>query len=144
MTYTELTSLLKKELEEIPLISRVLNDDIFEIDVKKRGTFPLALFFVENVELESRTLTYNVNLLIADILDVNNETDEDNKNFIWNQSLEVINSIFSRLTRGDLYGNEIQQITLSTVTPFTDRFDNGLAGMEVNYAIVVRNDMTIC
>ena len=144
MTYLELINIIKTELNNSPLIERVINDDLFEIDVKKNGAFPLALFFVEDVQVESRTLTYNVNLLIADVLDINKSEDQDNKNFIWNQSLEVIKNLYDKLSRGNLFENNLQQITISTATPFTDRFDKGLAGMEVNFAIVVKNEMTIC
>jgi len=144
MTYLELVNIIKTELNNSPLINRVINDDIFEIDVEKNGAFPLGLFYVENVEIDTRTLTYNVNLLIADILDVNKESDQDNKDFIWNQALEVIKNLYAKLSRGELYQNNLQQITISTATPFTDRFDKGLAGMEINFAIVVKNEMTIC
>jgi hypothetical protein len=144
MEYLELVNTIKAELEASDLIARVENDDIPSIDLKKRSLYPLAAFYVDSVVVSESVNTFTVQLLIADILDVNKETDEDNQDFIWNQSLAVINNLYSKLNRGVLSSQLVQDLEPITLTPFTDRLDKGLAGMEATLTIDVRNDMTLC
>jgi hypothetical protein len=144
MEYLELVNTIKAELEASDLIARVENDDIPSIDLKKRSLYPLAAFYIDSVVVSESVNTFRVQLLIADILDVNKETDEDNQDFIWNQSLAVINNLYSKLNRGVLSSQAVQELEDITLTPFTDRLDKGLAGMEATLNIKVRNNMTLC
>lgn len=143
MTYLELVNILKTELLSSPFIERVENDDVPEIDLDKTTIYPMAAFYLENISLPGRINTYNIPLLVADILDVNKETDQDNRDFIWNQSILVISRLVEKLRRGELSQTPIEIGDVS-LTPFTDRLDKGLAGMETVLSITVVNDMTIC
>jgi hypothetical protein len=104
----------------------------------------LAAFYIDSVEITDSVNTFTVQLLVADILDVNKETDQDNQDFIWNQSLATINNFYSKLNRGILSSELVQDLDPITLTPFTDRLDKGLAGMETTLSISVRNNMTLC
>lgn len=144
MTYLDVVNTIKDFFEDSPLIERVVNEDLDGFDLNKAKIYPLALFYVNSVNLAPPINTFTINILIMDLLDVNNETDEDNKDFIWNQSLAVINNFVSRLNRGDLFSEQVQINGEVLAEPFTDRFDNGLAGMGVSVQINVPNSMTIC
>jgi len=144
MEYLELINTIRTELESSDLIARVENDDIPSIDLKKRSLYPLAAFYIDSVEITDSVNTFTVQLLVADILDVNKETNQDNQDFIWNQSLATINNFYSKLNRGVLYTQLVQELDPITLTPFTDRLDKGLAGMETTLSISVRNNMTLC
>ena len=74
MEYQELIKVIREELESSELIARVENDDIPSIDLKKRSLYPLAAFYIDSVEVTSNVNTFTVQLLIADILDVNKQT----------------------------------------------------------------------
>lgn len=143
MTYLEVVKILKDYFEASPLVERVENDDIPSIDLDKTSLYPLVQFYLENVNLSGRVNQFNIPLFIADILDVNKEADQDNRDFIWNQSLSVINNLVEQLRRGDLSQTPIE-VNNPVVTPFTDRLDKGLAGMETVIEITVKNDMTVC
>jgi len=144
MEYQELIKIIRDELESSELIARVENDDIPSIDLKKRSLYPLAAFYIDSVEVTSNVNTFTVQLLVADILDVNKETDQDNQDFIWNQSIAVINNLYNKLNRGLLFEQLVQEIEPINLTPFTDRLDKGLAGMETTLTISVKNNMTLC
>ena len=144
MEYQELIKVIRDELESSELIARVENDDIPSIDLKKRSLYPLAAFYIDSVEITNSVNTFTVQLLIADILDVNKETDQDNQDFIWNQSIAVINNLYNKLNRGLLFEQLVQEIEPINLTPFTDRLDKGLAGMETTLTISVKNNMTLC
>jgi hypothetical protein len=141
MEYQELIKIIREELESSELIARVENDDIPSIDLKKRSLYPLAAFYIDSVEITNSVNTFTVQLLIADILDVNKQTNQD---FIWNQSIAVINNLYNKLNRGLLFEQLIQEIEPINLTPFTDRLDKGLAGMETTLTISVKNNMTLC
>ncbi len=143
MTYLEVVKILKDYFETSPLVERVENDDIPSIDLDKTSLYPLVQFYLENVNLSGKVNQFNIPLFIADILDVNKESDQDNRDFIWNQSLSVINNLVEQLRRGDLSQTPIE-VNNPVVTPFTDRLDKGLAGMETVIEITVKNDMTVC
>ena len=144
MEFQELIKVIREELESSELIARVENDDIPSIDLKKRSLYPLAAFYIDSVEVTSNVNTFTVQLLVADILDVNKETDQDNQDFIWNQSIAVINNLYNKLNRGLLFEQLVQEIEPINLTPFTDRLDKGLAGMETTLTISVKNNMTLC
>jgi len=144
MEYQELIKIIREELESSELIARVENDDIPSIDLKKRSLYPLAAFYIDSVEITNSVNTFTVQLFIADILDVNKETDQDNQDFIWNQSIAVINNLYNKLNRGLLFEQLVQEIEPINLTPFTDRLDKGLAGMETTLTISVKNNMTLC
>lgn len=144
MTYLDVVNTIKNFFEDSPLIERVVNEDLDGFDLNKAKIYPLALFYVNSVNLAPPINTFTINILVMDLLDVNNETDEDNKDFIWNQSLAVINNFVSRLNRGDLFSEQVQITGEVLAEPFTDRFDNGLAGMGISVQINVPNSMTIC
>ena len=144
MEYQELIKIIRDELESSELIARVENDDIPSIDLKKRSLYPLAAFYIDSVEITNSVNTFTVQLLIADILDVNKQTNQDNQDFIWNQSIAVINNLYNKLNRGQLFEDLVQEIEPITLTPFTDRLDKGLAGMETTLTISVKNNMTLC
>ena len=144
MEYQELIKVIRDELESSDLIARVENDDIPSIDLKKRSLYPLAAFYIDSVEITNSVNTFTVQLLVADILDVNKQTNQDNQDFIWNQSLAVINNFYSKLNRGVLSSQLIEDLDPITLTPFTDRLDKGLAGMETTLSISVRNNMDLC
>ena len=104
----------------------------------------MGAFYIDSVEVTSNVNTFTVQLLVADILDVNKQTNQDNQDFIWNQSIAVINNLYNKLNRGQLFEDLVQEIEPITLTPFTDRLDKGLAGMETTLTISVKNDMTLC
>lgn len=143
MTYLELTNIIETQLLASPFIERVENDDLAKFDKDKYTVYPMAAFYLANVDISERVNTYQFNLLIGDILDVNKETKEDNRDFIWNMAIEVINRLVSDFRRGTLSDTPFE-IETPSLTPFTDRFNKGLAGMETTLNITVRNDMTIC
>lgn len=49
-----------------------------------------------------------------------------------------------RLNRGDLRNDNYELMGNPTFEPFTERFENDLAGWALTFDILVRNDMTIC
>ena len=144
MTYLDVVNKIKEYFENSELVARVENEDLDDFDLKKSTVYPLALFYVQDVPLNSPVNTFTIQLLVMDILDINKETGQDNRDYIWNQTLAIINNFQQQLRRGDLFVEQVQITGDVTAEPFTDRFDNGLAGWGVQISIQVPNTMTIC
>jgi hypothetical protein len=144
MEYLELINTIRTELESSDLIARVEQGERPDVDLRKRSLYPLAAFYCGGGSLAPNVVNFTVQLLIADILDINKETDQDNEDFIWNQSLAVVNNLYNKLNRGVLFAEVIQSEDDTDFNFFTDSLDKGLAGVEVTFEITVKNEMTLC
>ena len=144
MEYQELIKVIRDELEASDLIARVEKSDRPDMDLKKRSLYPLAAFYCGGGGLATNVVRYTVQLLVADILDINKETDQDNEDFILNQSLAVVNNLYNKLNRGVLFTELVQSEEETDFDFFTDGMDKGLAGVAVTYKITVKNNMTLC
>lgn len=143
---------IREKIEQSDFNNQVTFGDITEVDLGKLTNFPLAHIMVDSAAIEERTISYEVKLLVCDIVDVNKNYDTDNQ-FLGNSNVQdilntqfsVLNNLVSMLKRLDLVDNNFLRID-STVsaTPFRDRFENELAGWECDLTIVSRNDVSIC
>ena len=68
----------------------------------------------------------------------------NNEDFVLNSMLQVLTRAYEMLRRGDLHTDLFQVDGTPTCEPFTDRFENVVAGWTMNLTINVPNDMTIC
>ena len=144
MEYQELIKVIRDELESSKLIARVEKSDRPDMDLNKRSLYPLAAFYCGGGGLATNVVRYTVQLLVVDILDINKETDQDNEDFIWNQSLAVVNNLYNKLNRGVLFTELVQSEEETDFDFLTDGMDKGFAGVAVTYEITVKNNMTLC
>lgn len=150
--FYNLIDTIREQLELSDFNNQVTFGDITEVDLGKLTNFPLAHLMVESADIDDRTISYNVKILVCDVVDYNKDYEDDNKfvgnsniQNILNAQLSVINDLVSRLRRLDLYSTNFLRID-STVraNPFVDRFENELAGWETELTIVVKNESNIC
>jgi hypothetical protein len=141
---------IKTELLSSPFCSSVTFGDINEVDLSKRSSFPLSHFIVDSARYQSQTITFTINLICMDIVDISKEdsTDlfigNDNEQDVLNTQLQVIVNLLDKLKTGQLYSDKYQLDSDPTIEPFTDRFDNKLAGWAVSIDVNVVNDNSIC
>ena len=71
---------------------------------------------------------------------------DGNNNELWvlNTMLQVLNRCYELLRRGDLYSDKFQIDGQPSAEPFTERFENKLAGWVLTADILIPSDMTIC
>lgn len=149
-SFYNITQKIEDSLLEDDFVNTVTYGDIFRIDLKKQSIFPLSHFFVQSATYNGSVWTVTISLLCMDLVDLNKEdtVDEfkgnDNEQDVLNTQMAVISRLLERLNRGDLR-DELYQLTGTPVMePFTDRFDNLLAGWAVTFDVDIVNDMTIC
>jgi hypothetical protein len=63
---------------------------------------------------------------------------------VFNTQFQVINTIISKLMRGDLFEANYQVTTQPAAQPFKERFSNELAGWSTDISIEIPNGVSIC
>jgi hypothetical protein len=145
-----IVSTLKDYLKANGFINTVTTGDIFEVDLAKQTIYPLVHIIVNNATPKENQLSMNLSVLFMDIVDLSKSdtTDvfENNDNLldVLNTQLALANKMITDLRRGSLYSNLVQLEGDALCEPFTDRFENKVAGWTVTFDLVVPNDMTIC
>ena len=148
--FYNVTKKIKDALAAEPFVNTVSFGSLDDIDLNKQTIFPLSHIIVNNCNVASNTMTFNISILAMDIVDESKEevTDifvgNDNEQDVLNTQLEVINRVISLLQRGDLYTDLFQVDGAVGCEPFVDRFENKLAGWAATFDVLVQNDMTVC
>ena len=91
-----------------------------------------------------------MSILAMDIVDFDKDetTDKfrgnDNTHDIFNTQISLLNRLYEKLRRGNLYDDNYQVEGDPSLEPFTDRFENTLCGWTLTMNILIPNDMTVC
>ena len=148
--FYNVTKKIKDALNAEPFVNTVSYGSLDDVDLNKQTIFPLSHIIVNNCNVASNTMTFNISKLAMDIVDESKDevTDifvgNDNEQDVLNTQLEVINRVVSILQRGDLYTDLFQVDGAVGCEPFVDRFENKLAGWVATFDVLVQNDMTVC
>ena len=148
--YYYVVNAIKDYLKNTDMINTVTIGDIFKVDLNKQTIFPLSHIIVNTATLEQNTTSLNISILFMDIVDESKKiiTDiwdgNDNEQDVLNTQLALASRFTSDLVRGYLYSNLIQIDSAPVAEPFTDRFENKVAGWTLTFDVIIPNDMTLC
>jgi len=143
-------SKLEEELLKSPFVKTVTFGDISQVDLRKQTIFPLSHIIMNNVVQSGQVMTYNITILLMDIIDINKAvvvdqfTGNTDEMDILNTQLGVGNRLVEQMRSGTLFNDMYQVSTDVTFEPFFDRFENELVGWAMNVNITVENDIYIC
>ena len=141
---------IKQAASSEPFNNAVTFGDIADIDLRKQGMFPLAHITVNSATITDNLVQQNMTIFFMDLVEVNNAADEsfflgnDNRQDILNTQLALATRVVQLLRKGDLYREEFELLGDASCEPFTERFENMLAGWAVTFTINTKTDMTIC
>lgn len=147
--YYDILEDLRAELIASPFVNTVTEGSLFDVDLNKQTIFPLSHITVNNVIIEERTLTFNMSVIAMDIVDISKSqtTDvfrgNDNEQDVLHTQLAVCQRLAASLLRGTL-ADKYEIIGTPNCEPFTERFENLLAGWTMTVDIVIANEMSIC
>ena len=148
--YYQLTSTIEEQLLADVNNNTVSIGDISDVNLNKQDIFPLAHMIVNSVTAEEQVLRFNISILACDIVDQSKDittdrfTGNDNEQDILNTQLLVLNKLIQKLRMGTLHTDMYQLEGDPTLTPFSDRFENELAGWTADITILIYNDIYIC
>jgi len=147
----DILDVLRDELRSHPAVNTVSYGDITDLDLDKTTMFPLSHLLIDNASYGERTITFSIKLLCADVVDYNqspSDFDEfygnDNLHDVMNTQFQVINSLITKLMRGDLFKSNYQVISTPSAEPFKESYGNVLAGWTTDIQIEVPNGISIC
>lgn len=132
---------IKDVLLDEPFVNTVTEGDIFQVDLNKQTIFPLSHIIINQATHQGNVLSFNITILLMDII---NQKDDSNKVDIWNTQLLLATRVLNKLNRADIASDFWELTGNPTYEPFTERFENDLAGWAVTFDVLVRNDITIC
>jgi hypothetical protein len=154
--YYNLLDFFKRILSNHPSVGHVTQGMIEDFDTREFPKYPIANVLVLESRIIGTTTIYNIQLILADkIKNKNNESENefneqivpfygvDDTVDIHSNTLGIINDIVSYLERGTT-AFMIETDTEILLTPFQDRFNNGLAGWVAEFALVTHNNRNIC
>ena len=123
--------------------------DLPDIDNDKTTIFPLAHMDLVNAVYDNNMITFNMNILVLDLIDTNKSAESedeffgnDNLHDVYNTQFVVMTKLVNSLRRGALNSLNIKLGEEPTVEPFEDRFENMLAGWLAQIEISVPNDIS--
>jgi len=148
--YYEILTKLQTELNNDPLVSTVGSGDIFDVDLSKQTIFPLCHIIVNSATFVDNVIQYNISILSMDIVDISKDETtnkfrgNNNEQDVLNTQISVLNRLYEKLRRGNLYDDNYQVDGTPNLEIFVDRFENKLAGWTMTININTPNEMTVC
>ena len=148
--YYELLDKLKTHFDADVIVNTVTQGDIFKVDLSKQTIFPLVHIMVNNCTLDSSTTTWNISLIAMDVVDLSKSatTDlflgNDNEVDVLNTQQAVLNRAYEIIKHGSLAYDLFMVEGTASLEPFTERFENYMAGWTMTFDVVTPNEMTIC
>jgi hypothetical protein len=90
-----------------------------------------------------QTMDFNISIIAMDVVDITSNAN-DNEDDVLNTQLAVLNRLAQAMMRGGLFEDYIQVVGETNCEPFTERFENYLAGWTMTFDLSIPNEMTIC
>jgi hypothetical protein len=146
--FYNLTKTIKDTLEAHSQVNVVTFGDIFDVDLNKQTIFPLSHLMINQAQFEGQVVRVNVSVMCMDVVDETKEDPRDqnepfygtnNEQDILNTQLAVIKDLVSKLRKGTLYTDLYQLDGNPTCLPFSERFENLLAGWTATFDVLLPN-----
>ncbi len=152
--FYDITTKLRDTLEAHSQVNVVTTGDLFDIDLNKQTIFPLSHIIINQATFEGPTVLMNVSIVCMDLVDETKENPRaqeepfygtSNEQDILNTQLAVVNHVVQELRRGDLYLDLYQLEGDATAVPFSERFENLLAGWTATFDVRLANtEISVC
>jgi len=144
------TTKIKDTLNLDDYVNTITIGDIFDVDLNKQTIFPLSHLIVNTATKEDKVMRFSFTLMSMDLVNVSKvqTTDQwignDNTQDVLNTQLAVQSRLTELLKRSSIVTDLFVLDGNPTFEPFTERFENSLAGWACTFDVLVPNDMTIC
>jgi hypothetical protein len=147
--YYQITEALHSAAEANDQINQVSWGNIFDLDFLKMDMYPVAHFITGNASLQERTIIYEFDLLVMDVVDLSKAAKdifEGNmmKQDIYHRTLATISEILATFRRGNEYDNYFRLVNDPIAEPFDEDFEAIVCGWKVTLEIEAANPNNIC
>ena len=130
-------------------INTTTTGDLWDIDLDKNTLFPLLHINPVSVSISQGQRQFNYQLFVMDLVNEDNSNEQE----VLSDMLEIQNDIIALLKRGEILyhydaaaGEEPRYFIDNDFTcePFTERFDNAVAGWVMDLGVIVENELNSC
>jgi len=152
--FYNITEQIRLQLAQDEFVNTITYGDIFRVDLKKQTIFPLSHVVVNNATMEKNIIRYSISVMAMDIVDISKDAIDntalgqyrgnDNEQDVLNTQQAVLLRLLKVLEGGSLYEALYQLDGNPSLEPFTERFENYLAGWVATFDVLIPNDMTAC
>lgn len=139
---------IKETLEADIDVNKVTFGDITQIDLDKQTIYPLSHVILNAITSNEQVLRFSVSVIAMDLVDVTKEEDDgferSNEQDVLNTQLAVVNKLVQKMRIGTLFVDKYQVEGDASIEPFTDRFENQVAGVVITFEVMIENDVDVC
>ena len=136
-TYNNIVETILCVAHRHKFIQDVNAGDIWEIDLEKNTLFPYFHCSTTSVETKEGMIQYNFQLFIMDLV----EPHQSNEQQVLSDCLMIMLDILNQFKEGTSMNDnqKVWGIGEHTLEPFSERFDNAVAGWVVNVPIMAQS-----
>jgi len=147
--YYQITEALESAASGNDQINQVAWGNIFDVDFRKQDMYPYAHIITGNATLQERTITYEFDLLVMDIVDYSKEAKDliegnMSKQDIYHRTLAAISEILATFRRGDQYDAYFRLANDPVAEPFDEDMEANVCGWKITLEIEAINPNNIC
>jgi len=139
---------IKETLEADIDVNKVTFGDITQIDLDKQTIYPLSHVILNAITSNEQVLRFSVSVIAMDLVDVTKDEDDgferSNEQDVLNTQLAVVNKLVQKMRIGTLFTDKYQVEGDASIEPFTDRFENQVAGVVITFEVMIENDVDVC
>jgi hypothetical protein len=127
--------------------------NIFDVDMRKMTLFPLCHVLVGQAEVQERTVIYDVDILVMDVVDYSKQDPNVDpysyegvamKQDIYHRALFSAQEMIASMRRGTLYTDGFRLVNDPVCEPIDEDFENTLCGWKMTLQIETPNPTIIC
>lgn len=141
--FYDVVDIIKQTLLEDDFVNTVTYGDISKVDTSKTTIYPLSHMVVDNVEVGENLFTFTIFISSMDLID-QVKSGEDNQMDIFNTQSSVLSRLVLKLRGYNMRSNGFQLEGTPSLDFFTHRFEDDVAGVDVQLNVKVIQDMSIC
>jgi len=143
-------SAIAKQFEDICNAHKQINTfskgDIFEADLENKMVFTKAHLTEQGATINERDFVFTFDLIVMDLVDADGANEYD----VLNDTFLIISDVYREFKNGlgratpILTSRDFQLGSSISCEPFTDRFENLLAGWKATFTITVPAHLNAC
>ena len=151
--YYQLCEAIKTAATNASYINTTTWGNIFDVDMRKMTLFPLCHVLVGQAEVQERTVIYDVDILVMDVVDYSKQDPNVDpysyegvamKQDIYHRALFSAQEMIASMRRGALYTDGFRLVNDPVCEPIDEDFENTLCGWKMTLQIETPNPTIIC
>ena len=151
--YYQLCEAIQTAATNASYINTTTWGNIFDVDMRKMTLFPLCHVLVGQAEVQERTVIYDVDILVMDVVDYSKQDPNVDpysyegvamKQDIYHRTLFSAQEMIASMRRGALYTDGFRLVNDPVCEPIDEDFENTLCGWKMTLRIETPNPTIIC